>query len=138
VIGAFLIDAARRYDTANATGIAGALGAMKRQEYGHWLLSVVAAGLICHGLFQILKEPYRNRTAKLESLVATRPQSLGRKLYRTRLTGPRIIRAGRGESDAQVFTLSNSESPGVLREWKPNNTDRRVSVACSAAWHAVD
>jgi hypothetical protein len=59
VIGAFLIDAARRYDTANATGIAGALGALKRQEYGHWLLSAVAAGLICYGLFQILKEPYR-------------------------------------------------------------------------------
>jgi hypothetical protein len=59
LIGAFLIDAARRYNTADATGIAGALGALKRQEYGHWLLGVVAAGLICYGLFQILKEPFR-------------------------------------------------------------------------------
>jgi hypothetical protein len=59
LIGAFLIDAARRYDTANATGIAGALSALKRQEYGHWLLGAVAAGLICYGFFQILKEPYR-------------------------------------------------------------------------------
>lgn len=59
LIGAFLIDAARRYDPANATGIAGALSALKRQEYGHWLLGAVAAGLICYGLFQILKEPYR-------------------------------------------------------------------------------
>ena len=59
LIGAFLIDAARRYDTANATGIAGALSALKRQEYGHWLLGAVAAGLICYGSFQILKEPYR-------------------------------------------------------------------------------
>ena len=60
LIGAFLIDAARRYDTANATGIAGALGALKRQEYGLWLLGAVAAGLISYGLFQIIKEPYRN------------------------------------------------------------------------------
>jgi Domain of Unknown Function (DUF1206) len=59
LIGAFLIDAARRYNTANATGIAGALSALKRQEYGHWLLGAVAAGLICYGFFQILKEPYR-------------------------------------------------------------------------------
>ena len=59
LIGAFLIDAARRYDTANATGIAGALSALKRQEYGHWLLGAVAAGLICYGFFQILKESYR-------------------------------------------------------------------------------
>jgi hypothetical protein len=59
LIGAFLIDAARRYDTANATGIAGALSALKQQQYGHWLLGAVAAGLICYGLFQILKEPYR-------------------------------------------------------------------------------
>jgi len=60
VIGAFLIDAARRYDTANATGIAGALNALKRQEYGHWLLGVVAVGLISYGSFQIIKEPYRD------------------------------------------------------------------------------
>jgi len=64
VIGAFLIDAARRYDAANATGIAGALSALKRQEYGHWLLGSVAAGLISYGFFQIIKEPYRNLRAK--------------------------------------------------------------------------
>jgi len=63
LIGAILIDAARRYDTANATGIAGALSALKRQEYGHWLLGAVAAGLISHGVFQIIKEPYRNLRA---------------------------------------------------------------------------
>jgi len=60
VIGVFLIDAARRYDTANATGIAGALNALRHQEYGHWLLGAVATGLISYGLFQIIKEPYRN------------------------------------------------------------------------------
>ena len=60
LIGAFLIDAARRHDTANATGIAGALSALKRQEYGEWLLGAVATGLISYGFFQIIKEPYRN------------------------------------------------------------------------------
>jgi hypothetical protein len=66
LIGAFLIDAARRYDTANTTGIAGALGALKRQEYGHWLLGAVAAGLISYGVFQILKEPFRKfRTSEI-------------------------------------------------------------------------
>ncbi len=59
LVGAFLIDAARRYDTSQATGIAGALSTLKRQAYGHWLLGTIAAGLICYGLFQILKEPYR-------------------------------------------------------------------------------
>jgi hypothetical protein len=59
LIGALLIDAARHYNTADATGIVGALSALKRQEYGHVLLGAVAAGLISYGLFQILKEPYR-------------------------------------------------------------------------------
>jgi hypothetical protein len=60
LIGAFLIDGARHYDIADSTGIAGALSALKRQENGHVLLGALAAGLICYGLFQILKEPYRN------------------------------------------------------------------------------
>jgi Domain of Unknown Function (DUF1206) len=63
LIGAFLMDAARRQNTSKATGIAGALSALKRQEYGHWLLGAVAAGLICYGFFQILKEPYRKVSA---------------------------------------------------------------------------
>ena len=60
LIGVLLIDAARRYDAANAAGIAGALNALRRQEYGHWQLGAVAAGLISYGVFQIIKEPYRN------------------------------------------------------------------------------
>jgi hypothetical protein len=56
LIGAFLIDAARRYDTANATGIAGALSALKRQEYGHWLLGAVAARI---DLLRVFPDPQR-------------------------------------------------------------------------------
>jgi hypothetical protein len=48
LVGAFLIDGARRYDTSQATGIAGALSTLKRQAYGHWLLGTIAAGLICY------------------------------------------------------------------------------------------
>jgi hypothetical protein len=60
LIGVLLIDAARRYDTTYATGIAGALSALRRQEYGHWQLGTVAVGLISYGIFQVIKEPYRN------------------------------------------------------------------------------
>jgi len=60
LIGVFLIDAAWRYDASHATGVPGALNALRRQPYGHALLAAVAAGLVCYGLFQIIKEPYRN------------------------------------------------------------------------------
>ena len=60
LIGAYLVDAARRSDTTDASGVAGALSALKRLEYGPWLLGMVAVGLICYGCAQILKEPYRN------------------------------------------------------------------------------
>ncbi|HEX4378196.1 MAG TPA: DUF1206 domain-containing protein [Steroidobacteraceae bacterium] len=59
LIGRYLIDAARRYDAHDATGVAGALGALRAQPYGLALLGVVAAGLICYGSFLIFKEPYR-------------------------------------------------------------------------------
>lgn len=64
VIGWFLIDAAHRADTAQATGIAGALAALKHQQLGPWVLAAVGIGIIAYGLFTVLKEPYRDfRTA---------------------------------------------------------------------------
>jgi hypothetical protein len=59
LIGAFLIHAAWRYDAAKATGIAGALSALKERRYGPWLLGAVAVGLIAYGLFQIAIARYR-------------------------------------------------------------------------------
>lgn len=59
LVGGYLIDAAWRHDPRYSGGIAGALGGLKQQPYGEWLLGIVAAGLISYGLYQILKERYR-------------------------------------------------------------------------------
>jgi hypothetical protein len=32
---------------------------LKQQPFGRWLLGVVAAGLMCYGLYQMAKEGYR-------------------------------------------------------------------------------
>ena len=59
LVGGYLINAAWRHDPRYSGGIAGALGGLKQQPYGEWLLGVVAVGLLCYGLYQIVKEPYR-------------------------------------------------------------------------------
>ncbi len=59
LVGAFLVHAAWRRDAEKATGIAGALAALKRQPYGPWLLGAVAVGLMAYGVFQIAKARYR-------------------------------------------------------------------------------
>jgi hypothetical protein len=59
LVGGYLIHAAWRHDPRYSGGIAGALGGLKQQPYGEWLLGVVAVGLLCYGLYQIVKEPYR-------------------------------------------------------------------------------
>jgi hypothetical protein len=59
LVGGYLINAAWRHDPRYSGGIAGALGGLKQQPYGEWLLGVVAAGLICYGLCQVIKERYR-------------------------------------------------------------------------------
>ena len=59
LIGIYLIDAAWKLDARYSVGVAGALGALRQQPSGAWLLGIVAAGLIAYGLCQIAKEPYR-------------------------------------------------------------------------------
>jgi hypothetical protein len=59
LVGGYLINAAWRHDPRYSGGVAGALGGLKQQPYGEWLLGVVSIGLLCYGLYQILKEPYR-------------------------------------------------------------------------------
>lgn len=59
LVGGYLLNAAWRHDPRYSGGIAGALGGLKQQPYGEWLLGVMAAGLLCYGLYQIVKEPYR-------------------------------------------------------------------------------
>lgn len=60
LVGGYLIDAAWRHDPRYSGGVAGALGGLMQQPYGESLLGVMAVGLLCYGLYQILKEPFRN------------------------------------------------------------------------------
>lgn len=59
LVGGYLLNAAWHHDPRYSVGIAGALSALKHQAYGGWLLGAVAIGLLCYGLYQIAKEPYR-------------------------------------------------------------------------------
>ena len=59
LVGGYLINSSWRHDPRYSGGIAGALGGLKQQHYGDWLLGTMAVGLLCYGLYQILKEPYR-------------------------------------------------------------------------------
>lgn len=59
LIGIYLIDAAWKLDARYSVGVAGALGTLRQQPYGFWLLGTVAAGLTAYGLCQIAKEPFR-------------------------------------------------------------------------------
>ncbi len=59
LVGLYLLDAYWYRQPRYSAGVAGALGALKRQLAGAWLLGIVAAGLISYGLFQIIKERYR-------------------------------------------------------------------------------
>jgi len=59
MIGILLIVAAWHAQPRESRGIGGVLDALKRQRDGSWLLGIEAAGLICYGLFQMVKERYR-------------------------------------------------------------------------------
>ncbi len=62
LIGAFLITAAVRSNAREAHGLDGALQVLSRQEYGPWLLGIVAAGLTAYGLFMLIEAKYRRLT----------------------------------------------------------------------------
>ncbi len=60
LVGGYLVNAAWRHDPHYSGGVAGALAGLKQQPYGNWLLGAVAIGLLCYGLSQVAKEPYRS------------------------------------------------------------------------------
>lgn len=59
LIGIFLVKAALEFDAKEAIGIDGALLKLARQEYGDWLLGLVAAGLFSYALFCFVQARYR-------------------------------------------------------------------------------
>ena len=59
LIGIFLLRAAIQSDASEARGLEGALDTVAGQPYGPWLLALVAIGLVCYGVFSIVKARYR-------------------------------------------------------------------------------
>jgi hypothetical protein len=59
VIGWFLIRAGFTVDAGEARGLAGALRAVRQQDYGPWLLGGVGLGLAAYGVFAIVTGRYR-------------------------------------------------------------------------------
>jgi hypothetical protein len=58
LIGLFLVQAAMRYDAAQAGGLDQALQTLAQQPYGPLLLGLVALGLIAYSLFQFAEARY--------------------------------------------------------------------------------
>ena len=59
LVGAFLVKAAVEYNAAAAVGLDGALAKVQHQTYGHFLLGIVACGLIAFALYSISDARYR-------------------------------------------------------------------------------
>jgi hypothetical protein len=59
LIGAFLIVAGFRADPSEARGIEGVLDALAGQRYGRWMLSTIAGGLLCFGIYMMFESRYR-------------------------------------------------------------------------------
>ncbi|MDQ2971366.1 MAG: DUF1206 domain-containing protein [Rhodanobacteraceae bacterium] len=55
LIGAFLLDAAWHYRAERSQGFPRALDTLRNLSYGHWLLGIVALGLIAYAVFQFAR-----------------------------------------------------------------------------------
>jgi hypothetical protein len=60
LIGFFLLRAAWQYDPDEAIGLDGALRKLAAEDYGPYLLGVVAGGLFAYGLFCFVQARYRD------------------------------------------------------------------------------
>jgi Domain of Unknown Function (DUF1206) len=60
LVGIFLVKAAIEYDPKDAIGIDGALQKLAAASYGPWLLGLIAAGVVCYGVFCLVDARYRD------------------------------------------------------------------------------
>jgi len=58
LIGWFLLKAAVDYDASRIVSLGGALSKLAHADYGRWLLTLTAAGLLSYGLFGLLQSRY--------------------------------------------------------------------------------
>jgi hypothetical protein len=59
LIGGFVVKAAYDYNPREAIGLDGALQKLASQNYGSWLLGIVAAGLLAYAVFCFFEARYR-------------------------------------------------------------------------------
>lgn len=59
LVGWFLVKAAIDYDPHDAVGLDGALAKVQQQTYGHFLLALVACGLIAFAVYSVSDARYR-------------------------------------------------------------------------------
>jgi hypothetical protein len=59
VIAWFFFDAAEDYNANKAEGLDGALRKLAAEDYGTWLLGIVAVGLLAYGVFCVIQARYR-------------------------------------------------------------------------------
>ncbi len=59
IIGGFFINAAMHANPQQAKGLGSALDLLAEQPYGPLLLGIVAAGLMCYGVFMLVQARYR-------------------------------------------------------------------------------
>nr|HMQ56708.1 DUF1206 domain-containing protein [Anaerolineae bacterium] len=52
-IGGYFVQAAWQYQPSEARGLGGALQSLADQPYGPWLLTLVALGLVAHGIYMM-------------------------------------------------------------------------------------
>ena len=59
ICGWYLVRAGVAHDATAAADTGEALGAIARQPFGHWLLAIVAVGLIAYGAYEVVQARYR-------------------------------------------------------------------------------
>lgn len=59
VLGVLFVVATIQHDPEEATGLDGALKSLREQPFGTWILGAVALGLICYGVFMVVRSRYQ-------------------------------------------------------------------------------
>ncbi|TDL42734.1 DUF1206 domain-containing protein [Kocuria rosea] len=59
VLGVLIVVATVRSDPEQSSGLDGALKALQEQPFGAWILGAVALGLICYGVFMVVRARYQ-------------------------------------------------------------------------------
>lgn len=59
VLGVLVVVATVRSDPEQSSGLDGALKALQEQPFGAWILGAVALGLICYGVFMVVRARYQ-------------------------------------------------------------------------------